>query len=826
MRFTATAVAWIMMTVLLVVDGRSQDVRALTGQSQSDGAGVVNWAAPEHGARYHAGPNTQFLGANDLRSLVAQEGDRAIFRHGPRSQEEVIIVELAAPVLVRCVAFGTSIGDTVRVPTGFEVYLSSSGKAGSYQFAGACTDVIAFRSMVVVEPATSAQWVKLAFHDSGGGSRVSWIGVFNDTPERVKVAIGGFDAPDWTQRYENVRVEMERLRQQYGGIAGFDLTFHCGSIEYSSPALVGEGSLLDRFLAEGGHVKRQLERVRQELPVYRAIGVTAMETYVRWNFVEEHPGQFDFSVYDAFLSQFRRHGIRWVPMLLAGPAYTLPDWYRASPDYTPLRCLEHDQNNAIASLWDPNLRPRIEAFIRAFARHYSPADLQSVMLGISGSYGENLYPGGEPGDWTTNTTGDYHSHFGWWAGDVYARSDFRRYLSARYGTVEALNAAWASTFQSFEEVHPVPPDRCQSRRARLDFMEWYVGSMTAYLEFWLQTARRYMPTARLLISTGGDGWPALGSDFPMVAKLAAEYRAGVRITNEGEDYLDNVARTRWISSACRFYGAWLGTEPASLQIQSPSIAYRVFNATTSGASELFCYPSGFWHRDAYAKLMESLPYLRTAKPVISLAYWVPKTHLMAQDDPADYVALMSALRKVTDFDAVDGTMIDDGALRKYRVLLMGNGRVEKAEVLRAIVQWVRDGGVLVRLGDGHLITVQGSTEYDRKLFGEGARGEPLERSLGKGRVVLIPLADQDASWQAACLAAARAAANGCGSRAHLVEIPEGIYASQLSTGTMLLNTRPESVPVRYEFPRVRGREAEGTVVVGAHAIGIIPPDER
>jgi len=154
--FRMTAAMWIMVTMSPATEARAQEVRSMTGQSESHGGGVVNWAAPEHGARYHAGPNTQFLGSNDLRSLVASEGDRAIFRHGPRGLEEIIIVELAAPVLVQCVAFGTSIGDVVRVPTGFDVYLSSSGAADSYQFAGACTQVIASRSMVVVQPATSA----------------------------------------------------------------------------------------------------------------------------------------------------------------------------------------------------------------------------------------------------------------------------------------------------------------------------------------------------------------------------------------------------------------------------------------------------------------------------------------------------------------------------------------------------------------------------------------------------------------------------------------------------------------------------------------------
>ena len=51
--------------------------------------------------------------------------------------------------------------------------------------------------------------------------------------------------------------------------------------------------------------------------------------------------------------------------------------------------------------------------------------IESVLLGVSGIYGESIYPAGPEGGWTADRTGLYHNHGGWWAGDELAGAAFR-----------------------------------------------------------------------------------------------------------------------------------------------------------------------------------------------------------------------------------------------------------------------------------------------------------------------------------------------------------------------------------------------------------------
>ena len=72
----------------------------------ADDADMTNWASPAHGAQISAGANTQFLPPNDLPQYIT--GNGLIFRHGPRSLEKTLIVELPKPVIVRSVVVSTA----------------------------------------------------------------------------------------------------------------------------------------------------------------------------------------------------------------------------------------------------------------------------------------------------------------------------------------------------------------------------------------------------------------------------------------------------------------------------------------------------------------------------------------------------------------------------------------------------------------------------------------------------------------------------------------------------------------------------------------------
>lgn len=75
--------------------------------------------------------------------------------------------------------------------------------------------------------------------------------------------------------------------------------------------------------------------------VARRAGITCLESYVKWWLCEPQPGAWDFSYYDLHDQAAKDAGIRWLPLIIAGPAYGTPPWFRASKESVLSRCLEH-----------------------------------------------------------------------------------------------------------------------------------------------------------------------------------------------------------------------------------------------------------------------------------------------------------------------------------------------------------------------------------------------------------------------------------------------------------------------------------------------------
>jgi len=234
---------------------------------------------------------------------------------------------------------------------------------------------------------------------------------------------------------------------------------------------------------------------RGQAALMRVLGVTSVESYVTWQTVEEAGhGQWDWSRWDRQTEILRSAELKWGPFVILGPGYATPGWYRESDHSRPYVCLEHGQASKIQSLWNPELRPWIERFIQAFAERYRDSGIiESVLLGVSGTYGETLYPAGPADGWTYAIPGQFHNHRGWWAGDPDAAESFRTYLRKRYGDVASLNRAWATHYADFDAVAPMLPDKAPSLQARSDMVEWYMDSMTEFAAFWVATARRHFP---------------------------------------------------------------------------------------------------------------------------------------------------------------------------------------------------------------------------------------------------------------------------------------------------------------------------------------------
>lgn len=485
---------------------------------------------------------------------------------------------------------------------------------------------------------------------------------------------------------------------------------------------------------------RWRNQLDENLPILRALGATSHETYVTWLASQPTPDRWDWSHYDACVAAHEGAGLRWVPFLILGPSYTLPKWFYDSDEHVGYRCLAHDEETDIQTLWHPDLPGRVDAFLKAFAAQYGRRGvIESVLLGITGNYGEAIYPvsDGSAKSWTSRQHGPYHSHPGMWCGDTYARADLRKWLRGKYGSIERLNAAWRTKHAAWDTVQPAVRTPETAPRAWLDTVDWYRAAMTDWAEFWIRTTRKHMPPGtEIYLCTGGSAPPYHGSEFGIQSKIAAKHGAGIRITNEASDYPLNFAITRWVAAACRHYGTFFGYEPAG-KVDAGGVVARIYNATCSGAKQLHQYPPNVLNAPgAMAKWKQYGRFMKLRQPRVDVAVWYPNRMVDMQD--RRILSGLRAMREVCDYDIVDARMIADGAMKRYRILVGISDGPYEAGTLKQVDAWVRGGGMLYlpAFPGGTLQTVEG----DRSVAAGWAKLDNVHRIVTDAKLTAYGVA--------------------------------------------------------------------------------------
>jgi hypothetical protein len=284
------------------------------------------------------------------------------------------------------------------------------------------------------------------------------------------------------------------------------------------------------------------------------------------------------------------------------------------------------------------------------------------------------------------------------------------------------------------------PVTANTTRMRLDFSTWYLDAMSEWCEKWAVWAREAMPRTSIYQSSGGWGAVEIGTDYAAHARSMAKLGGGIRMTNENDSYLNNFGNTRLAASAARFYGAKWGTEPAGFSSMR-GVVGRIYNALVNDAEHLFFYEGNLTANDQgieawlkYAPLLDG-----RGKPSAEIAVLFSDTANKMRDDTlrylraSAYLQRIHALRSAADFDHVSEQMIVDGALDKYKVLVMVWGNTTEKTVLDRIGAWVERGGVVFYpdrelTREGPLQTVEG----DATVFRRWQKGE-----TGKGRAMLF-----------------------------------------------------------------------------------------
>jgi hypothetical protein len=486
-------------------------------------------------------------------------------------------------------------------------------------------------------------------------------------------------------------------------------------------------------------------RALARMKLFKQVGATSVQTYIYWKDIETAPGKFTWDLWDQYVTQLKASGLKWVPFVVAGPWYLTPEFARPKDKVTFARCLEHNQESLVPSIWDPAFKKNIETYLQAFADHFLPTGaFESINLGITGDYGEAIFQ--VSGNWP----GSYHTHPGMWCGDRYAVADFQRHCREFYANdLARLNIEWHTCYGDFAEIKPFNRQHAPSMPAWVFMVRWYRDSMTAYADWWLATARRIFKTTPLYLCTGGSMAVEHGSDFSAQVKTAARYQAGVRITNEASSLPANVYLTRLVASSARFYKGFCGFEPAATVTPIGTLG-RLYNAHASGARQLFVYSGNILDGDQLNSAGLLLERHRSSMvqthPQNEIAVLYGTTNWIIERLEED---LFYRLRDGFEYDFVDERMALDGALDHYKVLVVNNLRWIPRPVVARIHEWVKQGGTLLTLNTRAMDLDEQTAPWDDLVGFTSGTQETYSLSLEKMRRLdakILPSFEKANEW--------------------------------------------------------------------------------
>ena len=211
-----------------------------------------------------------------------------------------------------------------------------------------------------------------------------------------------------------------------------------------------------------------------------------------WSRLEPEPGQFDWTWLDHAIDVLHAHGLK---VVMCTPTATPPKWLLdRMPDMVAL---------------DLNGQPRGFGSRRHYCFSHAGyrAESRRITQQVADRYGKHPAVAG----WQTDN--EYGCHDTVLSTSAAARHGFRRWLAQRYGTIDALNAAWGTvfwsqTYRSFDEIDlPVQTVTEAHSSHRLDWRRFASSEVRAFNQEQTAILRAASP-GRIMRTPGSSskGW--------------------------------------------------------------------------------------------------------------------------------------------------------------------------------------------------------------------------------------------------------------------------------------------------------------------------------
>ncbi|MDD5604110.1 MAG: beta-galactosidase [Eubacteriales bacterium] len=442
--------------------------------------------------------------------------------------------------------------------------------------------------------------------------------------------------------------------------------------------------------------------------------VDVVETRAVWYSVEPRSGVLDWSHLDNYFDAIERAGFKiGVFTWFQHP----PSWYDPRHEtHARLKCLEHGEESSVLSLWDPKTAEVYGRLYKELSGRYKNR-IKYLYVGMYGDYGEVQFVQGV----RHYLFSPSHGHTGFWCGDAHARKSYADWLQSRYLSINKLNESWSSdsvscyNYKSWnDDFMPALPLEINSLALKMDFIEWYTGSLYEFCYRVCETARKYFPDTLCGIPVGCVNEKAyLGQIKSKSAKMASEFGCVTRFTGMAhlESFpLSNTVAKR-VSGAAHFYGGKFANE-AALHLDRENAMNALYECLANDAVIIHDDPQNMIRAIDIHKTYRNK--LSVSRPVTDISVFYPlEGEMLMCLEPLSVAELKSGkvdphnrrtmntffrecaeLRLKADFDICDSHMIDDGYLAGIRELIILCSCPIPKSTARKILDWVRQGGRL------------------------------------------------------------------------------------------------------------------------------------